>query len=387
MDKKTLGFIALLLTIFISLAFLQSKSEVEVDWTPTFNIESKSPYGLYIFDKELESLFPEKVKRVYETPFTHFDSTSKGASSNYLLVLPLNTEIDDPSAQKMLAKVRSGAKIFIAAQKFPSILCDSLAFESKFYRKSEYNLNTGQLTPASLERNYHFTTVDPSKTKILTSTKTDSLRVTGIEIVHGKGTFYLYANPYAFTNYHLLKSREKQNHVAYLMGYLNEKPVKWFTYYNFTENRINSPLRFIAENESLRVAWTLTWVSFVLMMIFRSRRIQRIIPELPKNRNTTVDFVRTIGLLYYSQKNHTDLVKKKIIYFFDRIKTDYFLQTDVLDEHFQRKLSRKSGKSEDEIKTLITLILDLNDDNKSITKNDLIELNNLLDTFFNRKTT
>lgn len=387
MDKKTLRVIALLLIIFVTSAYVLSNRKKEIDWTPSFKIEGKEPYGMYVFDNELESLFSKKLSRVYETPFMHFDSSSIKLQDNYLLILPSNAAIDDASAQKLLDNVRSGTKIFIAAQQFPSILSDSLEFELQFYRKTDSILDVSQLAPTYFERDYHFTTVNPSKTKILTSIKTDSLRITGIEVLHGKGRFYLYTDPFIFTNYQLLKAGETQKQVAYLMGLLNDRPVSWFTYYNFSENRINSPLRFIRENESLRVAWLLTCLSLVLFMIFRSRRLQRIIPEIPKNQNTTVDFVRTIGLLYYSQKNHADLVRKKIIYFFDRIKTDYFLQTDVLDEHFQRKLSRKSGKSEEEIKTLITLILDLSNDNRSITKNDLIELNNSLDKFFNRKKT
>ncbi len=387
MDKKTFRVIAYLFIIFVASAFLLSNRSKEIDWTPSFKIEGKEPYGMYVFDNELESLFSKKLSRVYETPFMHFDSSSSQLQDNYLLILPSYITIDEASAQKLLDKVRSGTKIFIAAQQFPSLLRDSLEFESKSYLKPDSTSNLGELAAGYLKKDFNFTRVNPSKTKILTSIKTDSLRITGIEVLHGKGTFYLYADPFAFTNYHLLKARETQRQVAYLMGHLNDKPVSWFTYYNFSENRINSPLRFIRENESLRAAWLLTCMSLVLFMLFRSRRLQRIIPEIPKNQNTTLEFVRTIGLLYYSQKNHADLVRKKTIYFFDRIKTDYFLQTDVLDEHFQRKLSRKSGKSEEEIKTLIELIVALSNGNKPITKNDLIELNNSLDKFFNRKTT
>lgn len=173
--------------------------------------------------------------------------------------------------------------------------------------------------------------------------------------------------------------------MAYLLSFINDKPIDWFANYNTNGERINSPLRFIFENRALEIAWQLLLLSLFLLMVFRSRRIQRIIPELVPNRNTTVDFVRTIGNLYYNQNNHNDLIKKKVIYFFDRVKSEYFLQTDVLDQTFIRKLRLKSGKSEEEVTALIDLIIRLENEKISFTKTDLIELNDALDKFFNKK--
>ena len=54
-------------------------------------------------------------------------------------------------------------------------------------------------------------------------------------------------------------------------------------------------------------------------MIFNAKRRQRVVPIINPLPNTTLDFTKTIGNLYYQEGNHQNIVDKKIIYFLEKI--------------------------------------------------------------------
>lgn len=385
MDRKTGFLIGILVVLCLLLTIIQSEETKQIDWTPKFQLYEKGPLDLYIFDREVNALSEKAIQKKFQTPYIEFENdTAYHADKNYLFVLPLNVQIDDSSVEELLKYVDAGSKVMISAFTFPQMLRDSLHFQLQPHynfeiKENEINQAHG-LFPSST-----FKKVDPKTTRIVSAKKADSLYVEAIEIQYGKGTFYLNGNPYHFSNVDLLHKKQSRKEAAYLLSFINDKPIDWYVNYNANSDRISSPLRFIFENRSLEIAWQLLLLSLFLLMVFRSRRMQRIIPELVPNRNTTVDFVRTIGNLYYNQNNHDDLIKKKLIYFFDRIKSEYFLQTDVLDQTFIRKLRLKAGKPEEEVKALIDLIIRLGNEKVRFTKADLIELNDALDKFFNKK--
>ena len=75
---------------------------------------------------------------------------------------------------------------------------------------------------------------------------------------------------------------------------------------------------------------------------------------------------------------------QKIIYFLDRIRHTYYLDTSRLDDSFALKLQNKSGKD----KVLVDAILsDIRDFQKLKTAipGDLIRLNNLIEEFWNEE--
>ena len=91
-------------------------------------------------------------------------------------------------------------------------------------------------------------------------------------------------------------------------------------------------------------------------MIFNAKRRQRVIPIIKPLPNTTVDFTKTIGNLYYQEGNHQNLIDKKIIYFLERVRNEYLIDTAVLDENFIKKLHAKTGKDIKDIEHLVYLI-------------------------------
>ena len=73
---------------------------------------------------------------------------------------------------------------------------------------------------------------------------------------------------------------------------------------------------------------------------------------LPPPENTSLEFVETIGRLYFQQKNHSDLAKKKIIFFKEFLRTSFYIGTSQLNQESAKKVSMRSGIPEDKIKSL-----------------------------------
>ena len=114
-------------------------------------------------------------------------------------------------------------------------------------------------------------------------------------------------------------------------------------------------------------------------MIFNAKRRQRVIPIIKPLPNTTVDFTKTIGNLYYQEGNHQNLIDKKIIYFLERVRNEYLIDTAVLDENFIKKLHAKTGKDIKDIEHLVYLINYQKKSYHQSIETDLIEINKAIE--------
>ena len=134
---------------------------------------------------------------------------------------------------------------------------------------------------------------------------------------------------------------------------------------------------------ALKWAWYLALLGMLIFMIFNAKRRQRVVPIITPLPNTTLDFTKTIGNLYYQEGDHQNIVDKKIIYFLEKIRNEYLIDTTVLDDNFVKKLHQKTGKNLDDIEKVVRLI---NYQRKSYNlsiEEDLIEINNAIEKITN----
>ena len=133
--------------------------------------------------------------------------------------------------------------------------------------------------------------------------------------------------------------------------------VEWSDYFRYNNrNQRFSIFRFILSQRSLRWAFGLTITVFLLMFVFETKRKQRPIAELPVVRNASEDFVKTIGQLYFQQKNNQNLANKMVVGFLENVRTTYNLSTSILDGDFVHKLTIRSGMPAEEIEKMVQLI-------------------------------
>ena len=91
-------------------------------------------------------------------------------------------------------------------------------------------------------------------------------------------------------------------------------------------------------------------------MFVRARRRQRIIPVIEPLRNTTVEFVRTVGRLYFRHGNHANLAHKKITYLLDYIRTHLRLPTGTRDAAFRHRVADRAGVPLADVETLFDAV-------------------------------
>lgn len=392
MDNKVKIYIAILILIFGITLIVDKGQPKPIDWTPTYSVEDKIPFGLYIFDQEADVLFKQKVERIStQTPYEYLDSQYDARENveaykikgTFVNISEANN-IDEQSMKEILYFVSHGNNAFLSMKVFPKVLMDSLKIElktdfmpvdsasvwmaNKKVSSKKYTLNT--------ELSDYFSKIDTLNTKVLgyQNSAKNKRQINFIEVPYKNGYLYLHTQPVAFTNYNLLK----KNHYQYtenLVSYIPKGNIYWYNK-SFNDQRISSsPFRYIWSQPALKSAWYLGLLGILIFMIFNAKRKQRVVPIIKPLQNLTVDFTKTIGNLYYQEGDHTNIIDKKIIYFLEKIRTDYLLDTTNLDDDFITKLHYKTGKDEKDIRDVVQLINDHRNSYHGSLEEDLIKIN------------
>ena len=396
MSRTLKIYVGLLILLFVGIIAIEFSTPAPVNWQKTYNETHKIPYGTFIFHEELTNLFPEsKVEEVKVTPYEFFDDYYTWEDSTYLttgtyVVIDEYPNLDNTSAQELLDFASHGNDIFISGNYFPDRLLDSLGFDTQneytFKGKAEFTFTNPVFESDSISvekglNNIYFSKIDTLNTTVLGYQKFDDETYTNfIEVPWGSGSFYLHVQPVAFTNYHLLK-KDNRKYASSVMSYIGDDTI-FFDSRNKSRKKLNnSPMRFILSQPALRWAWYIVLLATILFLIFNAKRRQRIVEVKVPLKNTTVDFTKTIGNLYYETKDHDNLIEKKITYFLEYIRRVYYLDTQILDDKFVKNLSLKSGKDNDDVKKLINQIVYLKAKTRC-NEGDLLRLSKAIEDFY-----
>jgi hypothetical protein len=190
-----------------------------------------------------------------------------------------------------------------------------------------------------------------------------------IRLPYGNGYFYFHTTPLAFTNLQLLEE-ELLIYSEKVFSYLEPGPIYWDDYSRTSEfvarqqntnnpwsKRLsaNSPLKYILSQAPLAWAWYLLLALGMLYLIFRGKRKQRVIPILEKNKNTSLEFISTIGRLYFLRNNHKDLAHQKMRLFLAFVRERYHINTKDLDHSFVKSLAAISEVAEERIDQIVLM--------------------------------
>jgi len=387
-----------LVLLLAGIVYIDATRPKPIDWNPTYGINDKIPFGMYIFNQEAASIFKnQKVNKVFETayeylePLYNYDSivntyTKKGT----ILSISENYLIDEESTQEILYFVEHGNKAFISSKNFPQKLMDSLKFNYSVKFIATDSLDSWVANPKLGTKKYnislgagntYFDKIDTLTTTVLGYQGNKDKLVNFIKVPYGSGEIYLHTQPAAFTNYHLLKD----NHAEYaskVLSYVDNDEIFWLIKDQSGIIVSNSPLRYILSQPALKWAMYISIIGVLIFILFTAKRKQRIIPIKKPLENTTVDFTKTIGNLYFQEGNHDNIIEKKIIFFLEKIRNEYLLDTNVLDENFEKKLQSKTGNKLEDIHRVIYLINQYRKGYHQSIESDLIALNTAIEKIF-----
>ncbi|MEO5777514.1 MAG: DUF4350 domain-containing protein [Flavobacterium sp.] len=400
MSRTLKIYIFFLLVLIGFCIYVDANKPIPVDWNPSYDLRDKIPFGLYVFDKESKKvLSPNKIKKESKTLYEFLDPLydSDTLVKNYkikgtILNICDNYIIDDESTKELFYFVSHGNTAFLSVHSLPEIFTDSLKVETESQfdlsdkidcwlanpglGKQKYNLNQGA-------GSFHFSKIDTLYTAVLGYQGTEKKKyVNFIKVNFRQGVFFIHLQPAAFTNYHLLKD-DHAEYAEKVLAYMPKGDIYWMIKEQNSLIESGSPYRYILSQPALRWAWYLFLIGIVIFIVFNAKRKQRIIPIIKPLSNTTVDFTKTIGNLYYQEGDHQNLVDKKIIYFLERIRNEYLIETTTLDENFVKKLHAKTGKEIKDIEHLIYLINYQRKSYHQSIESDLIEINNAIEKIIN----
>ncbi len=395
MNKKEKKYLYILGCLTVVAIFYQVLQPKPIDWTESYSSTDKKPFGAYILHEQLPVLFP--YNEITENQLPVFEAPLNYDQKNWIFI---NSEFspDQFETQLLMDEVNYGSHIFISAWKIENSLADSLGFKLNqqlpYFNPSANSLDSLLKKPVNFENpelktpngwtfpvalnEVYFSEFDTSRTVILGSDNRDNINF--IKIEHGDGAFYLHTSPFLFTNY-FLKDAQRYDYAFKALSYLPETDTYWDEYYKMGKLAYSSPFRFIVSKPNLKRAWFLALIGLVLYLIFKSKRMQRAIPEIKPLSNTSIEFARTIGNLHLNKGTHKDLFQKKYSFFLDYIRTNLNIDTIDLNDEIIKKISQRSGIPEEQTRELFHRI-ELFSTKETVTDKELQSITGQIDNFY-----
>jgi len=360
--------------------------------------KDKIPYGAYIAYENMKYVFPNSaitINRNSPTTFG-FNYVSSGGNNSsrkaYIIFAP-RVIPDKFEINALMNFVGDGNQVFISALYIGDSLLSYLKIhtpiDSSVERDDALTVSVyNPVTYDSLSFSYpgfsfdtYVSSMDTQYTTILG--RDGRGRPNFVKLGYkGGGAIYLHFAPLALSNFFLL---HKENNAYYNSVFSNipatVSEVKWDDYFRNGKPSEFSELEYILSIRALRWAFWLILLLFAMIYLFESKRRQKLIPILQPLKNSSLDFVQTIGRLYYQQKDNGNLVAKMITHFLDHVRVKYNLATSVLDNDFVDRLSYKSGYNKTELQELVQEVKNYQL-NPFCSDDELITLNKKMEAFY-----
>ncbi|WP_296382611.1 DUF4350 domain-containing protein [Winogradskyella sp.] len=400
MDKRSKIALYIIGAVIVFMMIAEVTKPKALNWRDSFSAADKIPLGCYVLFNELETFSDEDMLTSEESIYQYLKKVDT-TTQKTLVLINNRISFDSEESNALLNFVEKGNSVFISSTYAYGNVLDSINIGiTRQYTNLYKKESESKFTSPSLQKNNrlfndviensHFTSIDTLKTTILgtiTTKDEDDIEQTNANFIkvavgENNGQFILHTNPFAFTNYHLMD--DKEDYAATVLSYLPKQQIIWDNNYKSGRKVITSPLRYILQNTALKWAFYVSMLGLILFVIFRGKRVQRIIPVIKKLDNATVDFTRTIGELYYQHGDFTNIIEKKTQYFLEFVRTNYYLDTNQFNPSFIEKLATKSSNTKETTKTLVDYLVFLKSKTNH-TEQELIELNKKIEHFTKHK--
>ncbi len=403
MLKGNKKYFFILAVCFTGLILLQILAPKPLNWNQTFMKKDKIPFGTSALFDALPGIFPGQEIQTQLFPIYNALSGAELHHCNYI-ILNNAFQPDELDTRELLQFAEKGNSVFIAANYFAGTFADSLKLKTDNYYelKETLKIDSAALSQFSVHydtacinfvnpglkrtrqyvyikgiENTHFNSFDSTKTTVLG--KNSAGKINFIELRWGKGKIFLSTVPEVFTNY-LFVNKDNYDYPYKALSYLPNQKVIWDEHYKAGIMKNDSTLRVIFNNPALKSAYYLLLFSLIIFIILGVKRRQRIIPVIEPYRNTTLDFVGTVGTLYYQTGDHKNIADKKMLFFLEYIRSTFQIKTNMFDDAFIDRITNLSGIDRKKIHDLFYYFADISV-RTSITQQELLKLNRMIEEF------
>lgn len=377
----------------------------------TYRHDDKNPFGGYVAFESLLAVF-DNVKIVYgndKTIDSDTESPSNGDQHSLYVIIANQIYFPETEMEWALDYVKEGNDLFISANMINDDFFQKIGAESNQgmarledhwgkMQDTKVNIYFGNQLPKVPFGFYYYPfnnylrKYQEGETRILGVNEKDLPDFAIIFI--GKGRLYLHLAPRALSNYFLLTANNIDyfNHVV---NYLRADPrvVYWDEYYkrltlaNENPNRRQkdfSSLEVVMKNPALKWAFWLAAAALLFFIFSNFKRKQRIIAKQSEPTNASVDFVETIGRLYFVNKDNKNIALKLITYFKESVRSKYFINVMDHPGSFAARLAGKKGLPVEQVQELLNCIERV-EGSGEVADDLLLDLNQQLEKFYNKK--
>lgn len=408
MSRRSLFFlillVALLLGFSFSLGYCDREERNFFIWDENsrdaYAPDNDQPYGAQVLYRLLDDYFPGKDFKKIDKDFLETLPENPSAPATYVFI-GNGIFLDSLSTDRLLKFVKNGNTALLISRSVPFDLMNMIYFEEcdgaiwdeyagvqdsffqlqlnepklsepvRFFASQQnkvYAYNTLYLPAAFFceelpQRSLGYINNNPELTNFS-------------EFPCGKGKFLLHTTPMVFSNFHLLRP-EMRHYAQAALSHLPESNIYWDNMSrvpeSVTRRRNNADsaqdpdkdhlLTYVLQQPALAWSWYLLLGLTAVWLIFRAKRRQRVIPVLPRNENSSYEFINTIANLHFRERNYAGQSRQSMRLFLaqvrDRYGVTFHIDPDTelpkADPQLIQRLSMMSEVPENDIYELFKL--------------------------------
>lgn len=391
-QKSNKSLMVVLAIAFIAFVVVAVFAPKPVDWSLSFSKRHDRPLGNKLVYSVLPDLYPGQNLVTMHSKLNAFLEGTIPLNTNFIFITN-RFNPDSVETSEILKIIEAGNNVFVAAEHFSPefikpihlkqvvmpVMDFSLPIDSINFNYSNRQLKTafGYWFKKGISNNY-IAAYDSTRTTVLGYNQDGKTNFIRIKI--GEGYLYLNSNPTAFTNYQLLSGNNSE-YIFKCLSYLPVTSTVWDEYHKPGGMLVGSELAYILNDRALRMAWYILLFGVLVYFIFKGKRRQRVIPVVEPPKNTSLEFIETVGRLYFVKHDHRGIARKRFIFFLDYLRTRYFVDTSVRDSKLIEDVSKKSGIAERTVAALFKVAGNLEKVNY-ISQEDLQQFNRQIEYFY-----
>jgi len=393
-NQLKIGLILFIVTIVTVMVWLMGGSDVKNqndpttyvsdNWERKYKMNEKDPYGLFLFSSLLKSHIDSNQKIISVTDGKQLDDVLAKQNKITMLFVGNQFGLNNSEIDSILSKVEKGSDLFLSSTVLTNNINERLFEEHLLGYEYSDSVNVyignNRFTQFFLYQNdtlanqwRAFLELEP-KDSIYTSLSYFYEMTNFVRIKHGKGFIFLHTNPEFFFNYQLKRSdgfryasfafnqleRDRDVYVLELGRLIDDYRSQETDEQEGKGGKTDdSYLQFLLKSPALIAAMGLSVLGLILFLIFRSKRIQPVVPFIPKKTNKTMEFAETISSIYIGKQYPYGILQVQRKNFLDTIHKHFFVDLTRKDSDREREiliLSQKSNVPVDEIMVLLALL-------------------------------
>lgn len=362
------------------------KPFVSDNWERKFQLFDKDPYGQFLFTSLWQAHLDSNQKMIQITDWVQLDTLLEKKQQTTMVFTGNLFGLQNNEIDSILSKVSRGSDLFLSYRELTDNINERLfktqVLSYDYSDSVNVFIGNNRFTQFFIYQNdtianqwKAFTEVEPLDS-IYRSLSSFMEMTDFIRIKHGKGFVYLHTNPEFFYNYQLKRVDGFRYATFVINQFSKDRPLYFLELGRLMDNygtedtssqegsegkHDDSYLQFLLKSPALVTAMGLTILGLILFLIFRAKRLQPIVPYIPKKKNMTLEFAETITSIYAAKQNPYGLLQ---------VQRKNFL--DAINKHFFVDLSRKDGDRERQLQIL--------SQKSNVTLNELIDLLKLFET-------